>query len=225
MKILVVEDDKTIRSFVVQGLREEGYVVTATANGQEGFELLQASSYDFLVLDLMLPGMDGLALCRSMRDRNINIPVLMLTAKDSIDDRVKGLDAGADDYLVKPFSFVELLARIRAVARRKSGEGQTVIEVDGLSVDLVRHKVIFGGKELELPNREFNLLQYFLKRKGHVLSRTMIIESVWGYDFHSGTNIIDVYINFLRRKLKTLTGKDWIRTIRNRGYVFETEIR
>ena len=221
MKILVVEDDKTISDFISQGLKEEGNVVTKAADGKIALELTQTTEYDLIILDLMLPAVDGMTVCRTLRQRGINWPVIMLTAKDAVEDRVQGLDAGADDYLVKPFAFSELLARIRAIFRRKSGEGPTSLEVAGLQVDLVRHKVIYGKQSLDLTAREFALLENFIRRKGHVLSRTLIIESVWGYDFHAGTNIIDVYINFLRRKLRKVTGKEWIRTIRNRGYVFE----
>lgn len=221
MKILVVEDDKTINNFVSKGLKEEGHVVSSAADGETGLNMALSEEYDFMILDIMLPKMDGLNVCKMIRKKGSQIPIVMLTAKDSIENRIEGLDVGADDYLVKPFAFSELLARMRAVSRRKTGEGHTVIEVGGLQIDMVRHKVHYEKKELDLTSREFNLLQHFMKRSGHVLSRTMIIESVWGYDFQAGTNIIDVYINFLRRKLRKLTGKEWIRTIRNRGYVFE----
>lgn len=221
MKILIVEDDKTIRNFVAQGLIEEGHTVSTALDGKSGLDLALSDSFDLLILDLMLPKMDGLSVCQQLRAQQSNLPVLMLTARDSLDNKIEGFDAGADDYLVKPFAFTELLARVRALGRRKVGENQTVLEVAGLKADLVRHKVTFEGKDEEFTSREFALLQYFMRRQGQVLSRTMIIESVWGYDFHSGTNIIDVYINFLRRKLKKLTGQDWLRTIRGRGYIFE----
>ncbi|MCG3204679.1 MAG: Transcriptional regulatory protein CusR [Elusimicrobia bacterium] len=221
MKVLIVEDDKSIRNFVSQGLKEEGHVVTTAADGKTGFDLALSNDFELLILDLMLPKMDGLTICRLLRERGCNFPVVMLTAKDSVENRVEGLDVGADDYLVKPFAFSELLARIRAVCRRKTSEGKTQMELGGLRVDLVRHKVEYEKTQIELTSREFLLLKYFMSHPGHVLSRTMIIESVWGYDFQAGTNIIDVYVNFLRKKLKKLTGKDWIRTLRNRGYVFE----
>jgi DNA-binding response OmpR family regulator len=221
MKILIVEDDKSIREFVTQGLREEGHVVSAVSDGKSGLDMALEDAFDFLILDIMLPKMNGMDICRAVRQRGLDVPILMLTAKDSVESRVQGLDSGADDYLVKPFAFSELIARVRAVGRRKKGEGNTLVDVAGLKVDLVRHKVSFKDKELELTSREFGLLSHFMNRKGQVLSRTVIIESVWGYDFRAGTNIIDVYINFLRRKLRSLTGKDWIRTVRGRGYVFE----
>lgn len=221
MNILVVEDDKTINNFVSKGLKEEGHVVSSVVDGKMGLDLALSGDFDFMILDVMLPKMDGFNVCKLVRKKKLQLPIIMLTAKDSIENKIEGLDVGADDYLVKPFAFSELLARMRAVSRRKNGEGQTTLEVAGLQVDMVRHKVLYEDKELELTSREFALLQHFMKRRSHVLSRTMIIESVWGYDFQAGTNIIDVYINFLRRKLRKLTGKDWIRTIRNRGYVFE----
>jgi DNA-binding response OmpR family regulator len=221
MKILIVEDEKAIVRFVSQGLKEEGHVVSSAADGKTGLEMALTDNFDFLILDLMLPKMNGLDVCRAIREKGLEFPILMLTAKDSVENRVDGLDAGADDYLVKPFAFSELAARVRALGRRKKGEGQAVLEEAGLKMDLVRHRVVYNDNELELTSREFGLLSHFMKRKGHVLSRTMIIESVWGYDFQAGTNIIDVYINFLRRKLRKLTGKDWIRTVRNHGYVFE----
>jgi DNA-binding response OmpR family regulator len=221
MKVLIVEDDKAITRFISQGLKEEGHVVLSAADGKTGLDMALEGGYDFLILDVMLPKMTGTQICRTLRDRGVALPIMMLTAKDSIENRVEGLDAGADDYLVKPFAFSELLARMRAVGRRKSGEAQNILELAGLKVDQVRHKVLYEDEDLDLTSREFSLLQHFMKRQGHVLSRTMIIESVWGYDFQAQTNIIDVYINFLRRKLKKLTGKEWIRTVRNRGYVFE----
>jgi DNA-binding response OmpR family regulator len=195
--------------------------VVAAADGKAGLEAALSSEFDFVILDVMLPKMDGTAVCRSLRDKGFSRPIIMLTAKGSVEDRVQGLDAGADDYLLKPFAFSELLARIRAIGRRNSDEAPGQLEVGGLEIDLVRHKVRYKTEELDLTTREFTLLQHLMRRKGHVLSRTMIIESVWGYDFNAGTNIIDVYINFLRRKLRKLTGKEWIRTLRNRGYVFE----
>jgi DNA-binding response OmpR family regulator len=221
MKVLIVEDDKAIRNFVSQGLKEEGHVVASATDGKTGLDMALADGFDFIILDIMLPKMNGIDICRSIRQKGLDVPILMLTAKDSIENRVQGLDVGADDYLVKPFAFSELVARMRAVGRRKKGEGQPILEEAGLKVDLVGHKVSYDGKELDLTSREFSLLSHFMKRKGQVQSRTMIIESVWGYDFQAGTNIIDVYINFLRRKLRKLTGKEWLRTVRNRGYVFE----
>jgi DNA-binding response OmpR family regulator len=221
MKVLIVEDDKTIRSFLTQGFKEEGYVAISAAEGDAGLAMALSGEFDFVILDVMLPKLGGIDLCRALRNKNLDTPVLMLTAKDSVENRIAGLDSGADDYVVKPFSFGELLARMRAVLRRKQGGGKPMLEVSGLKMDLVRHRVSYEERELDLTAREFALLQYFMRRAGHILSRTVIIESVWGYDFQGATNIIDVYVNFLRRKLRKLTDKDWIRTLRHRGYVFE----
>jgi DNA-binding response OmpR family regulator len=224
VKVLIIEDDKTIRNFVSQGLREEGHMVLSAADGKSGLEMAFSSDYEFIILDLMLPKLDGLAVCRAIREKGGKVPILMLTARDSVENRVEGLEAGADDYLVKPFAFSELVARIRAISRRKD-DAQTALDVAGLRMDLIRHTLSYKAQTIELTSRESALLEFFMKRKETVLSRTMIIESVWGYDFQAGTNIIDVYINFLRGKLRKLTGKDWIRTIRNRGFVFEENPR
>jgi len=222
LKILIVEDDAKIIKFLSQGFREEGYAVSSASDGETGFAKATAEKFDLIILDLMLPKMDGVTLCRKLRQQSHAVPILMLTARDSVENRVEGLDAGADDYLVKPFSFNELLARIRALDRRKRTDDQRNLSTkDGLSIDLVARKVSFRGKTLELTSREFNLLHLFLRRKGHVLSRTIIAESVWGYDFQAGTNVIDVYVNHLRTKLRALTGRDWIDTRRNQGYCFD----
>ncbi len=159
--------------------------------------------------------------CRKLRSQNNNAPILMLTARDTVENKVEGLDAGADDYLMKPFSFTELLARVRALDRRQRKNAQAELETDGLVVDQVAHKVKYQGKEVELTSREFALLQYLMRRKGHVLSRTVLADSVWGHDFDGGTNVIDVYVNYVRKKLKDVTGQDWIQTYRHRGYSFE----
>jgi DNA-binding response OmpR family regulator len=222
--ILLVEDDPKIAKFIRQGLKEEGYTVRHFVNGENAFQAAKEEPWDVLVLDVMLPGKNGLDVCRDLRAIGQDRPILMLTAKDGVEDRVRGLDAGADDYLVKPFAFSELLARIRALERRLGErKAQTTIDLGGLCLDLIRHRVSYKEKEIDLTSREFALLQFFLRRAGHVLSRTVILESVWGYDFQSGTNVVDVYVNYLRQKLKAATGKTYIRTLRNRGYVFETE--
>jgi DNA-binding response OmpR family regulator len=221
MKILLVEDDGKIAKFVSQGLREEGFVVALAKDGELGYQKASEEAFDVLILDVMLPKMDGVTLCRKLRQGGKVLPILMLTARDTVENRVEGLDAGADDYLIKPFSFSELLARIRALDRRSRVDGQKSLEAGHLKIDLVAHKVSYEGKELELTSREFALLHFFLRRKGHVLSRTIIAESVWGYDFEAGTNVIDVYVNYLRRKLKKITGQDWIQTVRSQGYSFE----
>jgi DNA-binding response OmpR family regulator len=224
MNILFVEDDAKIAKFVAQGLKEEGHAVRHLANGAEAFEAARDGGFDLLLLDVMLPGKDGVSLCRDLRSLGNQTPVIMLTARDSVESRVNGLDAGADDYMVKPFAFAELVARVRAMDRRR-GERQEGgrLTVDGLTLDLAGHKVSYKGKQIELTAREFTLLHLFLKRRGHVLSRTVILESVWGYDFQTGTNIVEVYVNYLRQKLKSAAGRPLIRTVRGRGYVFEGE--
>lgn len=222
MNILLVEDDVKITKFLSKGLEEEGYAVTVAHDGEAGLEAGQRDDFDALILDLMLPKMNGLEICRALRRDGRKYPIIILTARETVKDRVEGLDAGADDYVVKPFAFSELLARLRAVMRRKEdGGGQVLLETAGLKVDLVAHKASFAGKTIDLTSREFALLEMFMRRKGQVLTRTNIIESVWGYDFQTGTNVIDVYINYLRKKLRQITGKEWIQTVRKMGYIFE----
>ncbi|OVE78156.1 DNA-binding response regulator [bacterium F11] len=221
MKILIVEDDLKIAKFLQKGLKEEGYSTHWVKDGQAAYEAASREDWDLIILDIMLPLMDGISVCQKIRREGKTTPVLMLTARDSVENRVEGLDSGADDYLTKPFAFSELLARIRALSRRQPTSPSTDLDAGDLKVDLVAHKALYKGKEIELTSREFSLLQFFMRRKGHVLTRTILAESVWEYDFQSGTNIIDVYVNYLRKKLKKITGNEWIRTIRNRGYVFE----
>lgn len=222
MKVFLVEDDAKVAKFLRQGLTEEGYTVRHFQNGEDLLEAARADAFDLLILDISLPGKSGLVVCSELRAAGLSKPILMLTAHDSVENRVEGLDAGADDYLIKPFAFTELLARLRALERRGSAHrAPTMLESDGLSLDLVSHRVTCGGKAVELTSREFALLQLFMRRKGHVLSRTVILESVWGYDFQSGTNVVDVYVNYLRAKLKAACGKTYVQTLRNRGYVFE----
>ncbi len=223
MIIFLVEDDSKVAKFILQGLKEEGYTVRHFYNGEDAFQAACESDFDVMILDVSLPGKSGLVICRDLRARGLKNPILMLTARDSVENRVEGLDAGADDYLVKPFAFTELLARLRALERRTTDKTTpTTLEADGLVLDLVSHRVTYKGKSVDLTQREFALLQLFLKRKGHILSRTVILEAAWGYDFHGGTNVVDVYVNYLRQKLKTATGKTYIQTQRHRGYTFES---
>lgn len=222
--IFLVEDDPKVAKFIVQGLKEEGYTVRHFTRGDDALQATQESDWDLLVLDINLPGKNGLGVCQELRAQGKTHPILMLTARDSVENRVEGLDAGADDYLVKPFAFSELLARLRALERRTGDKkSPTTLDVDELSLDLVGHRVTYKGKSVDLTSREFALLKLFMKRRGHVLSRTVIMEAVWGYDFHGGTNVVDVYVNYLRQKLKAATGKTYIQTLRHRGYTFETE--
>ncbi len=221
MKILIVEDDAKIATFLEKGLKEEGYVTHWAKNGQDGLDAAAREEWDLLILDRMLPKLDGLTVCKRLRDEGNRLPILILSARGALENRVEGLDAGADDYLAKPFAFSELLARVRALVRRKHDGAKPTLELGELKLDLVSHTATFKDKKIDLTSREFALLQFFMRRKGHVLSRTIIAESVWDYDFQSGTNVIDVYVNYLRTKLKKVSGRDYIHTVRNRGYQFE----
>ncbi|MFA4930658.1 MAG: response regulator transcription factor [Patescibacteria group bacterium] len=218
MKILVVEDEKRITSFIRKGLQYEGYAVDIAYNGDVGYQKAKDDSLDLIILDLMLPGMDGVELCRRIREEGMVTPVIMLTAKDSIDDKVKGLDAGADDYLVKPFAFKELLARVRSLLRSGDSAKTTVIKVGELELDPSSREVKREGENIDLSRKEYGLLEYMMRNSNQVLTRTMIAEHVWDYDFDSFTNTIDVYIRYLRRKVDDGYKKKYIRTIRGVGY-------
>lgn len=218
MRILIVEDETGIASFIRRGLAEEAYAVDLAASGEEALEWIKSYNYDLIVLDIMLPGLDGLALCRKIREKGVKTPVLMLTAKDSVDDRVEGLDAGADDYLVKPFAFKELLARIRALLRRRHNEENNKLVVAGLELDLLSRHTSRQGVDIELTNREFALLELLMLNRGRILSRTVIAEHVWDYTFDSQSNVIDVYIRQLRRKIDDPFEEKLIHTVRGAGY-------
>ncbi len=221
MRTLLVEDEKKIAEFIRRGLKEEGYAVDVAGDGQEGHFLATTQTYDVIILDWMLPQMDGVTLCRQLRQEKITTPVLMLTAKDTVADRVKGLDAGASDYLVKPFAFEELLARLRALLRRFEGQEQTVLKAADLSMDLVTHAVTRQGRKVTLTAKEFALLEYFLRHKGEVVTRTMLSEHVWDMHFDSFTNVIDVYVNYLRKKIDKHFSKPLLQTVRGRGYILK----
>jgi len=214
MKILVIEDEKKVASFIRSGLRSEGYTVDSAQDGEEGLFMAQENDYDLIVLDLMLPKMDGIAVCRKLRAQNKSMPIIMLTAKDEVDDRVKGLEAGADDYLTKPFSFAELLARIKALSRRGREVRNDILSSADISLYPDRMEVKKKGKPINLSATEFKLLKYFLQNPGRVLSKAMILENIWGYDFDPESNIVDVYIKYLRDKV----GKNLIQTVRGIGY-------
>ncbi|MFZ3170712.1 MAG: response regulator transcription factor [Carboxydocellales bacterium] len=218
MRVLVVEDEKQIASFIKRGLEEECYAVDLASNGEEALNWLGSFSYDLVIIDILMPKMDGITLCITMRDRGIDAPVLMLTAKDTVDDRVAGLDAGADDYLVKPFAFKELLARLRALSRRKTEEKNTTLVVDDLELNLITRQIMRQGKELELTNKEFALLELLMRNQGKILSRTVIAEHIWDYNFFNQSNIVDVYIRQLRKKIDEPFTSNLIRTIRGSGY-------
>jgi two-component system copper resistance phosphate regulon response regulator CusR len=219
MRLLVVEDEAKIAGFIRRGLREEGYAVDVAADGEQGYFLASTQDYDLIVLDVMLPKMDGLGLCRRLREEKKTCPILMLTVKDSVKDKVAGLDAGADDYLAKPFAFEELLARCRALLRKREPVIETRLQAGDLVLDLLSHKVTRAGEEICLTPREFGLLEYLLRNRGTVVTRTMISEHVWDINFDPFTNVIDVYINYLRNKIDARHGPRLIHTVRGRGYV------
>jgi len=219
MRILVVEDDNKIASFVVKGLKEAGFAVDRADNGDDGLQLALHKPYDSAVIDLMLPKLDGLSIIERLRAQKILTPVLILSAKRSVDDRVKGLQSGGDDYLTKPFSFTELLARVYALIRRASRESEpTRLEADDLSMDLLKREVLRSGNKLDLQPREFALLEYLMRNAGRVVSKTMIIEHVWGYDFDPQTNLVDVLVSRLRNKVDREFEKKLIQTHRGVGY-------
>lgn len=222
MRILVVEDDVKIASFVVNGLREAGFAVDHTANGEDGLHLALTISYDAAVIDIMLPERDGLSLIREIRGQGVSTPVIILSARRSVDDRVKGLQTGSDDYLTKPFSFSELLARVQALIRRSSGTTDpTHLQVGDLSMDLFRRDVIREGKKIDLQPREFALLEYMMSGAGRVITRTMIMEHVWNYDFDPQTNVVDVLVCRVRNKVDRGFKDKMIHTIRGVGYVLK----
>ena len=221
MRILVVEDEKKVSSFIKRGLEEENYEVETAADGEEGLAMAAEKSYDLVVLDWMLPKKDGLAVVKELRSRKTMTPVLMLTAKDSLEDIVAGLDSGSDDYLTKPFAFAELLARVRALLRRSEMDRGAEIRFADLRLDPVTHKVWRKDREIDLTAKEYGLLEYFMRNPNQVLTRTMIADHVWDYTFDSFTNIIDVYVNYLRKKIDKL-GPPLIHTIRGVGYTLRT---
>jgi two-component system OmpR family response regulator len=220
MRILVVEDDKTIADFVAKGLKEAGYAVDTATDGEDGLGRISTTDYDVAIVDLMLPKRDGLSLIEEMRKRRIATPVLILSARRSVDDRVKGLQAGGDDYLTKPFAFAELLARVHALLRRAQGSSDTtVLTVGDLTVDLVSRKVGRGGRTIDLRPREFALLEYLMRNAGRVVSKTMILSHVWDYNFDPGTNVVDVLVHRLREQIDRDFDVKLLHTVRGVGYV------
>ncbi len=223
MKILVVEDEKKVASFIKRGLEEEKYEVDTALEGEEGLKMALDKQYDLIVLDWMLPKKDGLAVIKEMRDKKTLTPVLMLTAKDSLEDIIAGLDSGSDDYLTKPFAFAELLARVRALLRRSEMDKGAELRFADLRLDPVTHKVWRKDKEIDLTAKEYGLLEYFMRNPNQVLTRTMIADHVWDYTFDTFTNIIDVYVNYLRKKIDRDADKKLIHTVRGVGYIFKEE--
>jgi len=219
--ILVVEDEKKVAALIKKGLGEDGYEADIANDGEKGADLARSGTYDLLIVDILMPKKDGLTLLRELRSNGLVTPVLMLTAKGSVEDKVKGLDAGADDYLVKPFAIDELLARVRSLLRRGQSEKNPQLIVADLILDLMKRKVTRRGTVIELTTKEFTLLEYFMRNKNKVLSRTLISEHIWNYNFDTGTNIIDVYINHLRNKVDGGQQKKLIHTVRGIGYIMK----
>jgi two-component system copper resistance phosphate regulon response regulator CusR len=220
MRILVVEDEKRIADFLCRGLQGAGYAVDAALTGTEGLDHIHSADYDLVILDLMLPDMDGLAVLEKIRNRKLGPPVLILSARGALEDRVKGLELGADDYLVKPFAFVELLARVRALLRRGQPAPEK-LQIADLAMDCTRRKVTRGGDVIDLAPKEFGILEYMMRNKGRPLSRTMIVEHVWDMDYDGLTNIVDVYIRHLRSKIDDRFPLKLIQTVRGIGYMID----
>jgi len=223
LRLLVIEDEKSLLKIIAKRLKEEGYSVDAVTNGRDGENYIYSTDYDCIILDIMIPIVDGLTLLRRIRTKKIPTPVLLLTARDSIEDRVVGLDTGADDYLIKPFSFDELLARVRALLRRQKEKRDIVLSVGDLKLDTVTREVKRGDSSIELTSKEYSILEYFLKNKNRVLTKSQIAEHVWNYDFEYNSNIVEVYIRYLRRKIDEGIENKLIHTIRGGGYVLRDE--
>ncbi len=218
MKVLLVEDEKKISEFVTKGLKEQGFSVDLAENGDDGYYLATTQSYDAIVLDVMLPGRDGLSILKSLRAKGNNVPVIAATARGELDERLEGLNLGADDYLTKPFYVDELVARLLALHRRSTGSELSIKQVEDLVIDLTTRETKRGEREIELTSREFNLLEYLMRSPGRVYTRTQILEHVWGYDFDPNTNIVDVCLQRLRKKIEQKGEDKLIETVRGVGY-------
>ncbi len=221
MKVLVVEDEKQIAGFIRKGLEEQGFSVELSYHGDDAYALASAQSYDAIVLDIMLPGRDGLSILRNLRKQKNTVPVILLTARTELDERVEGLNLGADDYLTKPFYVEELVARLHSVTRRASGETLSILQAGDLTVNLITRDVKRDDTEITLTPREFSLLEYLMRSPGRVYTRTQILEHVWGYDFDPTTNLVDVHIQHLRKKISPEAKEELIETVRGVGYRFK----
>jgi DNA-binding response OmpR family regulator len=223
MNILLIEDDVPVATMLNKGLSETGYSVTVAPDGNIGWELASGNGFDLLILDIMLPGINGLELCKRLRKEEINIPILMLTALGTTENIVLGLDSGADDYLVKPFKFAELEARLRNLARRKSGNSKLseTLQVEDLIINLASKSAIRNNQEVTLTSTEYRLLEYMAKNRGRVLSRLQLLENVWGIDFNMSTNVVDVYVNYLRKKIDKNSPVKLIHTVTGMGYIIK----
>ncbi|HNP61158.1 MAG TPA: response regulator transcription factor [Nitrospirales bacterium] len=221
MRILLVEDDSSVSGFIVKGLREEQYAVDLATDGEMGLAMAMTSSYDLIILDIMLPKMNGIDLCRRLRAKRQTTPILLLTAREAVEDRVTGLDTGADDYLTKPFAFAELLARLRALLRRGSAQPTPRLTIADLELDPISHRISRAGQTIVLTNKEYSLLEYLMRNTGRVLTRTAITEHVWDIHYESVTNIVDVHIKTLRSKMDRDFSPQLIHTVRGIGYVLK----
>lgn len=224
MRILLVEDERRLTNVLKKGLVEEGFAVDVAYDGEEGLYLAESESYDLILLDVMLPKVDGLTICRNLRSKNLQTPVLMLTARTTIEDKVAGLDCGADDYLTKPFAFLELRSRIYALLRRSRKEASQTLSISDLEVDPVKHKAIRAGRTINFTPKEFAILEFLLRHKDEVISRTMITEHVWDYNFDAMSNVVDVFISSLRRKIDKGAKVKLIHTIHGLGYKIGEEL-
>lgn len=223
MRVLVIEDEKQLLKIIGERLKEEGYVADLVKDGMEGLHFAESVDYDCIILDIMLPTIDGFSILRKLRARKINTPILILTAKDTIKDKVNGLDSGADDYITKPFSFEELIARVRAMLRRKSDEKETVLFISDLTLNLITREVFRGNHSIELTSKEFAILEYFLRNKGRVLTKSQIANHVWNYEFEYKSNIVEVYVRYLRKKLEDNFENKLIHTVSGVGYVIKVK--
>jgi DNA-binding response OmpR family regulator len=221
MKILIIEDEKNLVDILKKGLEENSFIVDSSFDGEEGLYMAETFTYDAIILDIMLPKVDGLTVLDKLRERKIDVPVLLLTARGEVEDRVKGLNIGADDYIVKPFEFSELIARLRAVIRRTKGKATPLIKIDDLIIDTNSGTVKRNDKEIKLSAKEYNILEYLALNKGRIISRTEIIEHIYAMDFDLDSNVIDVYINYLRNKIDRDYSKKLIHTVRGAGYILK----
>jgi len=221
MRVLIVEDEEKIAGFIIRGLKEQKFAVDWAKDGEEALYFMDINPYDLVILDVMIPKVDGFAVCKEIRQKKITTPILMLTARTQVNDRVKGLDAGADDYLGKPFAFTELLARIRALLRRPVASTGNLLQVADLRLNMLDHEVSRKNKKIVLTAKEYSLLEYLMRHNGEVITRTMISEHVWNEDFHSLSNVIDVHIRYLRRKIDDGFSKKLLHTMRGMGYILK----
>lgn len=223
MRVLLAEDERDLNRIITQKLTSDGYSVDSCFDGAEALDILEYTDYDAVILDIMMPKADGLTVLKKLRAAGKTMPVLMLTARDAVADRVKGLDGGANDYLVKPFSFEELMARLRAMTRASFGRVSNVLQVSDLTMDCASHTVKRGGRQISLSAKEYALLEYFMNHPGVVLSREKIEDHIWNFDYEGGTNVVDVYVSYLRRKIDSGEENKLLHTVRGRGYVLREE--